>query len=580
MLPFFMPTPRVADTSIDPPARLRHSPETRLAMLTYTPPHEQDLPPATEKPWLLLLLCLVWLLPGLLGREPLKPDETLVADIVRNLLDGGKWALPTVAGEAWLERGPLFYWVAAGCAWLGDTVGLPLHEGARLATGLFMALALWGTGLSARELIGRRHGRSAVLILIGSAGLLLPGHSLNGDVAVLAAWCWGIYALALAPRRPMQAAPLLGATMAVCGLAGSLAEPLLLLALALALTLFPAWRFRRYSLVLLIALSIALPLITAWPLALQQASDSAFGIWWDNYSLGFFGGFALLQALHPFGFYLQLLPWFAWPGWFLAAATVWMQGDRLMQPRFQLPLLAGGLALLCLVLSNSGRAGYALLLLPPLALIGAVGLDVLRRGVASFLNWFGVMTFGLLAIFLWIAWLAIQFGVPQRFSDRILSLAPSFTPHFGLGTALLITILTVAWVWAVSRRRTVGRQAVTNWAAGTTLCWGLAVAVAGNWVDARTSYRDFATAIAPQLPRQGCVASENLQPSQRAVLHYYLGLTTQRRELVTEPGCDWLLRQAGSEALSAPGGWREVWQGARPGDRNERYYLYRREATE
>ncbi|HEY9102911.1 hypothetical protein [Chitinimonas sp.] len=545
-------------------------------MLTYTPPHEQDLPPATEKPWALLLLCLAWLLPGLLWRQPLKPDETIVADIVRQLLDGGSLALPRVAGEPWLERAPLFYWVAAGFAWLGQWLGLAIHDGARLASGAFMALALWGTGLSGRELIGRRHGRSAVLILIGCAGLLLTGHFLNGDLVVLAGWCWGIYALALAPRLQLKAAPLLGAAMAVCGLGGSLAEPALLFALALLLAPFPVWRFPRYSLILIIALAISLPLIAAWPLALRKIAPAAYQLWYDAYALGFFGGFNQLQALHPFGFYLQLLPWFAWPAWFLAGATLWMQRERLMQPRFQLPLLAGVLTLTCMVLSNSGRAGYALLLLPPLALIGAVGLDVLRRGASAFVNWFGVMTFGILALALWTCWFAMQFGVPSRLNIRIHELAPSFTYHFSLGALLLAVGFTAAWLWAVSRRRPMGRQAVTNWAAGITLCWGLAIAIASGWVDARTSYRDFASAIAPALPKQGCIASENLHPSQRAVLHYYLGVLTERRELNPNSQCNWLLRQGGDETLSAPDGWVETWRGGRPGDRNERYYLYRR----
>lgn len=548
-------------------------------MLTYTPPHEQDLPPSTEKPWLLLLLCLAWLLPGLLGREPLKPDEIIVSDIVRHLLDGGSWSLPQMAGEPWLERAPLFYWVAAGFAYLGQWLGLSLHEGARLATGGWMALALWGVGLAAREQIGRRHGRSAVLILIGCVGLLMPGHSLSGDVAVLAGWGWGIYALALAPRLPFPAGVLLGVAMAVCGLAGSLAEAALLLVLALGLPLFRHWRFQRYALTLTIAMAIALPLIASWPLTLRQVAPAAFAIWFDVYSLGFFGGFAQLRALHPFGYYLSLLPWFAWPSWFLAGATLWMQRDRLHQPRFQLPLLAGGLTLLCLLLSDSGRAGYALLLLPPLALIGAVGLDVLRRGAASFINWFGVLTFGFLALYIWVIWSAMHLGSPARLSERIRELAPSFEASLSIPALVLAVLMTAAWLWAVSRSRTMGRQAVTNWAAGITLCWGLATAFASGWVDARTSYRDFAASLAGQLPKHECVSSENLQSNQRAALHYYLGLNTSRREVHPDSDCRWLLRQGGRETLSAPPGWQEVWQGARPGDRNERYYLYRKAAV-
>jgi 4-amino-4-deoxy-L-arabinose transferase-like glycosyltransferase len=546
-------------------------------MLTYTPPHEQDLPQPTERPWLLLLLCLVWLMPGVMGREPLKPDETIVADIVKHMLNGGPLSLPLVAGEPWVVRAPLFYWVATVFAGIGQWFGIAIHSGARVATLVFTALALWGTGMAGRELVGRRHGRSAVLILVGSVGLLLPGHMLAADTAVLAGWTWGIYALALALRRAHLAGLVLAASLVLSGLAGSLAEPLLLAVLALGLPMFSAWRRTSYGMTLLLALALSIPIIMSWPLALARIDPNAFNTWWDWHALGFWGGFAAPRALHPFGYYFKMLPWFAWPGWFLAAATLRMQSDRLKQPRFQLPLLASALVLICLVSSQQQREGYALLILPPLALVGAVGLDVLRRGASAFVNWFGVMSFGVLILFLWTSWAAMHLGFPPRLAQRVVDLAPGFRPHLAIGALLVGLAVTAAWAWAVSRRRPVGRQAVTNWAAGVTAVWCLAVVFAGRWIDTRTAYRDLAHRLAPHLPVNTCVSSENLQASQRAVMHYYIDLITVRREGGGSTRCDWLLRQGGSEALYAPPGWHAVWDGSRAGDHSEHYYLYRKD---
>jgi len=549
-------------------------------MLTYTPPHEQDLPRPTERPWMLLLLCLVWLLPGVFGREPLKPDETIVADIVKHMVDGGSLLLPNVAGEPWVERAPLFYWVAAAFATIGKWFGLAVHDGARMATCLFTGLALWGTGMAGRELIGRRHGRSAVLILVGSVGLLLPGHMLSADTTVMAGWAWGLYALALVPRLPIPAGLLLAAALAVCGLAGSLTEPAVLLLVAVGLLGFRAWRTSRYGVVLILAVALAAPVIMAWPLALYKADLGAFDIWLHGYALGFLGGLSAIHAFHPFGYYFKLLPWFAWPGWFLAGATLWMQHDRLAQPRFQLPILAGGIMLACLALSTRMQPGYALLVLPPLALIGAVGLDVLRRGASAFVNWFGVMTFGVLLLCLWVAWSAMHLGYPVRLSHRVVELAPGFVPTFSLGMLLFGLTVTAFWLWAVSRRRPVGRQAVTNWAAGMTACWCLAIAFMITWVDTRTAYRGVTAALAPQLPAQhGCVLGMELQASQRAVFDYYLGLQTQRQGTPGAHSCRWLLRQSDHGDIAAPGGWAEVWHGRRAGDNNEHYFLYRKQGV-
>ncbi|XLM22637.1 hypothetical protein MKD33_08365, partial [Chromobacterium piscinae] len=66
----------------------------------------------------------------------------------------------------------LYYWLAAGCVKLFSPWLLPAHDAARLSTPLLMALALLLAGMAGRDLIGRRHGRSVVMILIGCLGLV------------------------------------------------------------------------------------------------------------------------------------------------------------------------------------------------------------------------------------------------------------------------------------------------------------------------------------------------------------------------------------------------------------------------
>lgn len=546
-------------------------------MLTYTPPSEQELPQPTEKPWLLLLLCIAWLLPGLFGREPLKPDETVIADIVRHILSGDGWLIPQVAGLPFVERAPLFYWIAAVFAAGGQWLGLEIHEAARLGSTVLTALGLWAVGLTGRTLIGRRHGRSAVLILIGCLGLLLPGHTLAADTAVMAAWSLGLLSIVYAGHEPIRGGVALGLSIAMAGLAGSFLEPILLLALACIAHRFPLWRSCRYRGTLLLAMVISLPLLLAWPLALGHADPVAFNDWWQHHALGWFGGMADVQFIHPFGYYLKLLPWFAWPAWPLAAATLWMQRDRLNQAKFQMPLAASGIALLALALADSERAGAALILLPPLALIGAVGLDVLRRGASAFLNWFGVMTFGLLAVFMWTVGIAMKFSQPAPFAARIRELNPGFTPDLPWYVMLFAVTFTAIWLWVVSRRRPMGRQAVTNWAAGITLCWGLFMAFGTDWINRYNGYRHFSQELAQVLPRDGsCVASENLGHSQRAVLHYYIGLVTVVGNENTGHVCPWLLRQVRADDTPAPDGWQRLWSGGRAGDNTERYQLFRK----
>src|SRR5215212_6622305 len=61
----------------------------------------------TRRRVLLALLCLAWLLPGLLARDPWKSDEAYSFGVVYEMIDGGSWVAPSLAGEPFLKEPPL-----------------------------------------------------------------------------------------------------------------------------------------------------------------------------------------------------------------------------------------------------------------------------------------------------------------------------------------------------------------------------------------------------------------------------------------------------------------------------------------
>ena len=114
---------------------------------------------------LITLLCCLWILPGLVGHDPWKTDEAFTFGVVYDMLRGGSWLVPTLAGEVFLDEPPLYYLTAALTATLTSPL-LPLHDGARLATGVFMALTLLFCGMAGRELHGKGNGAIAGLLLM------------------------------------------------------------------------------------------------------------------------------------------------------------------------------------------------------------------------------------------------------------------------------------------------------------------------------------------------------------------------------------------------------------------------------
>jgi len=111
---------------------------------------------------------------GLIGHDPWKPDEAYTFGLVYHILETGDWLVPTLAGEPFVEKPPLFFWTAALFA---KSFGwaLPPHDAARLAAGFYVALTLWFTYLAADRRI------AAPLILAATLGYLQHAHQLVTD---------------------------------------------------------------------------------------------------------------------------------------------------------------------------------------------------------------------------------------------------------------------------------------------------------------------------------------------------------------------------------------------------------------
>ncbi|HAT32892.1 MAG TPA: hypothetical protein DCW29_19190 [Janthinobacterium sp.] len=96
-----------------------------------------------------LWLVAVFVFPGLTGHEPWKADEAYVFGVVQHMLQSSDWVVPTLAGEPFMETPPLYYWVATLLS-RALSGSLPIHDGARLASGMFMLISCLALGACAR----------------------------------------------------------------------------------------------------------------------------------------------------------------------------------------------------------------------------------------------------------------------------------------------------------------------------------------------------------------------------------------------------------------------------------------------
>jgi 4-amino-4-deoxy-L-arabinose transferase-like glycosyltransferase len=542
----------------------------------YSYPYQKDQLISPTKGLFLGLLCAVWMLTGLIGHDPWKPDEAYSFGLVYHILKSGDWLVPTLAGDVFLERPPLFYWTAAIFAKV-FTSALPLHDGARLATGFYMGLAMLFTGLSGRELFGKSAGWASVIILIGSMGLLVRAHLLVADIALLTGCAMMIYGYALVSRRQRLAGILLGTGLGIGFLAKGFIAPVFFLTFSLTLLIFPVWRNRNYYRSLGIAQLCALPWLTLWPTLLYMYSPEYFAEWFWRLNVGrWFSHLRDSNNLDIF-LYVSILPWFAWPALPLAIWAVWEARKKMWQAEeFQLLLVSFFGMLITLSCSTNINELSALPLLLPLSLLGTAALFTLRRGAANALDWFGIMTFAMLAILLWWGWTGLLVDSPAKITQLLKDYRPGFEPYFQLNQFWIAVVVTVLWmvlVWRVGRSI---RRSVINWAAGVTLLWLLAVTLWMPWLNSGKSYRLMVTSLKHVLPaKYNCISGRGIGEGQRAMLEYFGDITVSGKP---KAECNFILVQGNSAAppIQDKEHWKNVWDGSRTGDRNERFWLYRK----
>lgn len=513
---------------------------------------------------------------GLFGREPYKPDEAYTVGLVKSMIESGDWVVPRLVGEPFMEKPPLFYAVAAVSA-QATKAWLPLHEGARFAVLLFVGTGLLAIGAAGRALYGDGAGGVSVLLLLATFGALFRLHQLIADTALFAGIAIGQYGLVVARDRGRRGGIALGLGAAVAFMAKGLLGIGILGVASVLLASLPRWRTREYVRALCWAAAVAVPLVAVWPTALYLRSAELFHVWfWDNNIGRFFGLNSLGPKSEPF-FYVRILWWYAWPCWPLLAWWVYRslrERDAPAVAGAPLALLAVGFTVLSL--ASDARELYALVLLPPLAVLSAGGLRTISaraelqgaRVVAAL-----SAVLALLVVGVWImAWndpffvhrLPPLLALPEMRSPGALALSV-----YGAAASLLIALL-------VRSARPRSASLPLAGAAGVALVWGSLMLPWHDYLDDLKGYSRVAASLRQPLPVDACAASIGLGESERALLDYFIGLRTQRLEVHGTSTCAYLLVQA-RETPSAPAdaSCEAIWVGARPGHDTSSLALYR-----
>jgi 4-amino-4-deoxy-L-arabinose transferase-like glycosyltransferase len=535
------------------------------------PPLRLPLPPTA-----LALIALAFVLPGLAGHELWKSQDALGIGIVYDMAKSGELVVPRVSGWLLLNDPPLYHWVALAFAKLLQFV-IEFHSGARLASGAFVLLAFWLIYRAGRDWVITQDraasGSAAMLLLLGSVGLMVHAHEAVPELATLAALCGAFAALSVAQKHPIAAGLAFGAALGA-GIASSswVTPAALYLAVVAAHFVHAPWRTRQALLFLGAATVVALALGALWPAALFRRAPEAFAQWW---ALNVRPQANIGASLR---YFLNNIGWFAWPAWPLALWALWSLRRRWREPQLFVPALTVLIMLPGLVVWGQPQSVTLLPLLAPLVTLAVQGVPSLRRGAAAALDWFGLVTFAFFGGLVWLGYIAMMTGLPPKIAHNFAKLAPGFVPEFNPFLFLVALALTATWIYLMFFTVYSSTRSIARWATGIVLLWGTFATLWMPWADHQKSYRSVALQLRSKIPvGTTCIAQRGMGIPQGASLDYYGDILPRAFEIGKPRECPLVLVQGSPQhEFDAPGpGWTKLADVGRPGDKGERFRLYK-----
>ncbi len=556
--------------------------------------------------WALWSLLLAYAVAGITGRDPWYHDDAASFGVMWTMAHGSAldWWLPNVVGAAFAEEGPLSFWVGAASIWLfGPLIGDA--QAARLTCVLWfllMAAGLWyATWRLARrdeaqpiafafggEATPRDYGRMladiALLLLIGTVGIVIRAHETTAETAAVAWVSVALFGLALSLDRFASGALACGFALGALALTrGPAPAAFLLIGVCVAggilLRANRRWEFAA------IVSAIACALFAVWPIVAYAldatAADYYFAAWrdWAGESVRF------PSAAH-LGWVVRNVFWYTWPLWPLAAWTMWSWRQALRAPHIAVASVPTILLFIALLTSNAANEASLILTVPPLVILAAFGATTLRRAAESVLDWFAIVAFSFLALAVWAYYVAVMTGAPPKMAASIARLTPGFVPPLIAPALLIATVVTIAWLALVTWRVRINPPMLWRGpilaAGGLAMLWIVLAALFMPSVNYNRSYAPLAIEVARRIAAldgaDACVLAHRLRSSHRAVFAFHGGLRFAAER--DNADCGFALhrdtRRSQLDDDPPPGSWQLVWRGGLPTRPDETFRIYRR----
>jgi hypothetical protein len=540
--------------------------------------------------WAMVCICLVYVLTGLVNRDPWKTLDVSSFGYMWELSQGHTdlWK-PEIGGLSPDLTGPLAYALGASAiAMLGHW--LPADMAARIpfmASLLITLIATWYAiyllaknphaqpvmfafgGEAKPEDYAKAIADAGLLALIACLGLALPSHETTPIATQLCSTALLFCGAALIRTQVLYAVLLIDLSLVLLTLSGA---PFLALLLGTGITFLLLKQGGQNLKHLLL-------------LMLGCIGVVALGSWGDLWQ---WRVVSLEDVNSQWKGLLRLLLWFTWPLWPLAAWTLWtwrnQWREHIWQQHLILPVFMW-VTIFCVSIASKNPERTLLLSLPSLACLAAFALPTLRRSFSAFIDWFTLLFFTGGAVIIWVVWLSLQTGWPAQPAINVSRLAPGYVPEMVWGHTVFAFAATAIWckliLWRLGKNPRFIWKSLVLPASGALLCWVLLMTLWMPLLNYARSYKPLAIQVKNLVKEPKCIYALGLNRPQIAGLSFHgrfkfhdFKAQAQRND------CNWLITNPGMLAKQSTVINATEWEKSklirRPADKREDIVIFKK----
>lgn len=544
-------------------------------MLTY---NQNTQPKRMDLPWLLVILVLIWVLGTAFFHSPWEPYEIFVFAVVKGIIYSHSWLVPVVSGVPYPEIQPFYFWIYSSIIKLFNITGIDnIGNSVRIINTLIIFAVIIISARIGSNLKAYKNGRSVILILISSIGFINNAYQISPNILILLGFCFYLYALQLYRNLPGFSSWLLFIGLILLSINFTCEFVLIAITILFLLPLIDrAWRNRQYLFTTTIGVLLFLIIFYLYCYQLRQVDNDFFLQWKHRYTF--------LIDRNNYNFWqtlidtISLLSWYVLPSWILVIWTIYKRRLAIFKDKIiQVNILLAILLFIFTVISGKSIDSMIFPIILPFTFIASIEIDSIRISIVSLLNWFSLFLFGILGALIWFIYISFNFGASKYLQQTTLAFSQNYHFKFNIWQLILAILITLIWLFMITRRHIRGREMVTNWASGTTFVLALFVALMLPWFDSVLTFKPIIDNSLKYINNKKCITTVGSSTSQAALWYYYADINLIPSFISVDYSlCNQAIVATENSNEINKNLWNIEWQGKRPIDKKVYYVLKRK----